>query len=297
MIKIRPASVKSIGAEIAISLAHGSPSAILLLGRTESKIAPVIEQIKALNPPITVLFIHLDLADQASVRKTAEAVSAKVEKIDYLINSAGVMAIPTFETTKEGIELQFGSNHVGHFLLTNLLLPKVEAAGKGARIVNVSSSGFELAGVRFDDYNFEEGKAYSPWLAYGQSKTANVLFSKALAQKLKNRGIQSYPLQPGLVMESNLSNHVTPEMFASALEIGNKDRGEKELVMPQAKTLQEGCSTALVAALDPSIEGQSGGFLEDCVVRPIEQKYATAQENIEKLWTLSEKLVGQKFSV
>lgn len=148
-------SFKSIGAEVAVSLGYGSPSTIILLGRTESKITPMIEQIKSLNRSIAVSFIHLDLADLASVRKTAEAVSAKVEKIDYLINVAGVMAVPTYQTTKDGIEVQFGSNHIGHFLLTNLLLPKILAAGKGSRIVNVSSTGFELAGVRFDDYNFE----------------------------------------------------------------------------------------------------------------------------------------------
>lgn len=290
-------SFKSIGAEIAISLAYASPSTILLLGRTESKIVPVIEQIKSLNPSIAVSFIHLDLADQSSVRKAAQDVSEKVEKIDILINCAGVMAIPEFQTTKEGVEMQFGSNHLGHFLLTNLLTGKILKAGRGSRIVNVSSTGFELAGVRFDDWNFEEGKVYNPWLGYAQSKTANVLFSAGLAQKLKSKGIQSYALQPGLVMESNLSNHVTPDMFASALEIANANSNGKKVEMEQPKTLQEGCSTALVAALDPSIEEQSGGFLQDCIVRPVEQDYAKGQENIDKLWALSEKLVGQKFDL
>lgn len=257
----------------------------------------MIEQIKSLNPSIAVSFIHLDLADQSSVRKAAQDVSEKVEKIDILINCAGVMAIPEFQTTKEGVEMQFGSNHLGHFLLTNLLTGKILKAGRGSRIVNVSSTGFELAGVRFDDWNFEEGKVYNPWLGYAQSKTANVLFSAGLAQKLKSKGIQSYALQPGLVMESNLSNHVTPDMFASALEIANANSNGKKVEMEQPKTLQEGCSTALVAALDPSIEEQSGGFLQDCIVRPVEQDYAKGQENIDKLWALSEKLVGQKFDL
>ncbi|KAE8451268.1 hypothetical protein EG329_004433 [Mollisiaceae sp. DMI_Dod_QoI] len=290
-------SFKSIGAETAISLAYGSPSNIILLGRTESKITPVIEKIKSLNDSIAVSFDHLDLADQASIRKTAEAVSAKIEKIDYLINCAGVMAVPTFETTKDGIEMQFGSNHIGHFLLTNLLMPKILAAGKGARIVNVSSTGFELAGVRFDDYNFEEGKVYDPWYAYAQSKTGNVLFTAGLAQKLKSKDIQSYALQPGLVLESNLSGHVTPDMWTAALKIATETSGGKTTELEQPKTLQEGCSTVLVAALDPSIEGQSGGFLQDCVVRPVEKEHAKGQENINKLWALSEKLVGQKFDL
>ncbi|KAH9224792.1 hypothetical protein DL95DRAFT_473426 [Leptodontidium sp. 2 PMI_412] len=249
-------SIKSIGAETALSLSHGSPSTILLLGRTESKIAPIIQQISTINPSIAVSFIQLDLASQASIRKTAEVINAKVEKIHYLINCAGVMAIPDFETTEEGIELQFGSNHVGHFLLTNLLMPKILAAGRGARIVNVSSNGYELAGVRFDDYNFEDGIVYEPWAGYAQSKTANVLFSTALAQKLKSQGIQSYALQPGFVLESNLSNHVTPDMFTAALEIMNKNSNGKKVEMEAPKTLQQGCSTVLVAALDPSIEGK-----------------------------------------
>jgi len=288
-------SEKSIGAEIAISLAYASPSSIILLGRTESKIAPVIEQINAINSSITVSFVHVDLADQASIRKTADVVSARAKKIHYLINCAGVMAIPTFETTKDSIELQFGSNHIGHFLLTNLLMPQILAAGKGSRIVNVSSNGYELAGVRFDDYNFEEGKAYDPWLAYGQSKTGNVLFSTALAQKLKSHGIQSYALQPGFVLESNLSNHVTPDMFSAALVIMNENSDGKQVEMEAPKTLQQGCSTPLVAALDPSIKGHSGGFLQDCAPKPIEKEHAKGQENIDKLWALSERLLGQKF--
>lgn len=115
----------------------------------------MIDQIKSLNPSISVTFIHLDLADQSSVREAAEDVKAKVEKIDISINCAGVMAVPEFQMTKEGIEMQFGSNHIGHFLLTNLLMPKILEAGKGSRIINVGSTGFELAGVRFDDWNFE----------------------------------------------------------------------------------------------------------------------------------------------
>ncbi|KAH7336129.1 hypothetical protein BKA65DRAFT_527065 [Rhexocercosporidium sp. MPI-PUGE-AT-0058] len=290
-------SSNSIGAEIALSLAHASPSTIVLLGRTESKILPIIQEIKSINPSIATSHIHLDLASQTSIRKCAGDINAKVDKIDVLINCAGVMAVPGYETTEEGIELQFGCNHVGHFLLTNLLMGKIVRAGKGARVVNVSSNGYQLAGVRFEDYNFEDGKVYEPWAAYAQSKTANILFSTALAQKLKSKGIQSYSLQPGFVLESNLSNHVTPEMFTTALEIANKNSNGKKIEMEAPKTLQQGCSTVLVAALDPSIEGYSGGFLQDCVMKPIEKEHAKGQENIDKLWALSEKLVGQKFDL
>jgi NAD(P)-dependent dehydrogenase (short-subunit alcohol dehydrogenase family) len=154
-------SANSIGAEIAISLAHGNPSQIILIGRSEARISPVIDSIKSINPSIITKLVLCDLADQASIRSAAAKINADVdiEKIDVLINCAGIMARPTFEVTKEGIELQFGSNHIGHFLLTNLILGKVLKAGAegGARVVNVSSTGFEIGGVRFDDWNFKVG--------------------------------------------------------------------------------------------------------------------------------------------
>jgi len=290
-------SERSIGAETAISIAHGKPSQIILAGRTESKIAPVIEKIKALNPKITTTFLQIDLADQLSLRKAASEVNATVEKIDYLINCAGVMAVPTFQTTKDGIEMQFGLNHIGHFLFTNLIMGKMIAAGKGARVANVSSTGFEFGGVRFEDWNFQNGKEYNEWSAYAQSKTGNVLFAAALAEKLKSKGISSYALQPGVILESNLSSHVTGDMWAKAAEMANagKKAGDPEFALDSPKTLQEGCSTSLVAVLDPSIERLSGGFLQDCVIRPVLQDYAKGKENYDKLWALSEKLVGQKF--
>jgi short-subunit dehydrogenase len=110
-------SVKSIGAETAISLAHESSAQIILAGRNESKITPVIEQIKTLNPKIKVTFLQIDLADQGSIRKAAAEINASVEKLNYLINCAGVMAVPTLETTKDGIEMQFGLNHISLFCL------------------------------------------------------------------------------------------------------------------------------------------------------------------------------------
>jgi NAD(P)-dependent dehydrogenase (short-subunit alcohol dehydrogenase family) len=114
----------------------------------------VIKQIKALNPNINVTFLQVDLADQGSIRKAASEINTSFEKIDYLVNCAGMMAVPTFETTKDGIEMQFGLNHIGHFLLTNLIIGKILAAGKG-RIINVTSTGFEHGGVRYEDWNFQ----------------------------------------------------------------------------------------------------------------------------------------------
>ncbi|ESZ97645.1 hypothetical protein SBOR_1961 [Sclerotinia borealis F-4128] len=290
-------SAGSIGAETAISLAHASPFAIILAGRSESKILPVVEAIHSLNPSITTHFVRVDLASQRSIKEAAALINGLVDKVDILINNAGVMAVPTFETTEDGIELQFGGNHIGHFLLTNLIMDKILKAGRegGARIVNVSSTGYELGGVRFDDWNFKDGKDYRPWQAYAQSKTANVLFSGALAARLNERGVQSFALQPGYVPTTNLQSHVTPDMWSDVMQQVSDTSGGQEF--EPAKTLQEGCSTTLVAALDPSISESSGGFLQDCAVRPVPQHYAVGVENQARLWELSERLVGQQFGL
>jgi short-subunit dehydrogenase len=147
-------SVGSTGAETAISLAYAKLSQIILLGRTESKVVPVMQKIKKINDAVSLSFFYIDLASLTSVRKAAAELNRKVEKIDYLINNAGIMGIPEFKKSEDRIELQFASNHVRHFLLTILLLEDIIAAGRGASIVNVSSSGFELGEVSFDDWNF-----------------------------------------------------------------------------------------------------------------------------------------------
>ncbi len=154
-------------------------------------------------------FIQLDLARFDSIKAAAAEITKAVNKIDVLINNAGIMGIKDYTLTPEGLESQFGSNHIGHFLLTNLLMPKIEAAGKGARIVNLSSSGYGLGEVRFDDYNFDNGKAYNPWQAYGQSKTANMLFTVSLASKLASKGITSFAVHPGAIY-TNLGTQVDP---------------------------------------------------------------------------------------
>ena len=155
----------------------------------------MIDNIKAEHPSVTVTFVQLDLTDLSSVKSAAKEINLKIDKLDILINNAGVMAVKDYTKTKDGFELQFAANHVGHFLLTNLLAPKIIAA-KG-RIINVSSFGYMSGGVVFDDPNFSDGAKYNPWIAYAQSKTANILFSRSLASKLKSKGVESFSLNPG----------------------------------------------------------------------------------------------------
>ena len=202
----------SLGGQTAIFLAAGKPSQILLLGRNASKSESVIQEIQSISPSTSVQFIAIDLTRYESIRSAAAVISKTVDKIDVLINGAGVMSLKDFTLTPEDIEIQFGANHIGHFLLTNLLLPKILAAGKGARIVTLSSNSMELGPVRFDDYNFQDGKVYDRWDAYAQSKTANVLFTKYLAQKLAPKGILAFTLHPGMIW-TGLGVHVEEEQW------------------------------------------------------------------------------------
>ena len=117
----------------------------------------MIEKVKQISPETEALFIKIDLTNHSSVRTAATEINNKIEKIDILINCAGIMAVKDFQKSADGIEMQFAANHVGHFLLTNLLMEKLVAAGKGARVVNVTSTGYGLGGPRYDDWNFQVG--------------------------------------------------------------------------------------------------------------------------------------------
>jgi NAD(P)-dependent dehydrogenase (short-subunit alcohol dehydrogenase family) len=203
------------------------------------------------------------------------------------------MGVPTYQTTEAGIESQFAQNHIGHFLLTNLLLPSLTPNG---RIINIASIGYKFGPVRFEDYNFDNGKKYHPWHAYGQSKTANMLFSIALAK----RGISSFSVQPGNVNATGLMRWIPGEGDPAQEEFMRdfmEEIGKTGFVFPEVKGLEQGCATSIVAAISEEIQGRNGGFLDDCVVVEGVVEYASSEENAEKLWRLSEELVGEKFEM
>lgn len=185
-----------------------------------------------------------------SVRAAASEINVSVSKIDVLINNAGIMGVK-FSLTAENVESHLGANHIGHFLLTNLLVPKLEASGGGARIVNVSSAMYQLSPVMFDNYNFSDGKTYDAWIAYGQSKTANILFAVALARKLEKKKIKSYSLHPGVIQTTGLSG-VDP----AAWPIVGSMFESKKLELPKEKNIEQGCATTLAAALDPALDSK-----------------------------------------
>jgi NADP-dependent 3-hydroxy acid dehydrogenase YdfG len=151
----------SLGAEAALQIARQQPKLLILTGRNLAKVRETETAIKSTVPDTSIRLLELDLASQKQIKKAAEEVNSYPEPIDVLINSAAILAAP-YSLTEDGLESQFGTNHIGHFLFTNLIMGKILQAGKGARIVNVSSRGHRRSDIRWDDYNFGVSIAFSP---------------------------------------------------------------------------------------------------------------------------------------
>jgi retinol dehydrogenase-12 len=228
-----------------------------------------------------VIVHKMDLASLASVRACAEQLGNSLEKIDILLNNAGVMTCPEMRT-EEGFEMQIGTNHFGHFLLTNLLMPLLKRGAPGARIVNVSSLAHEQGRMNFDDINFEK-TPYNAITAYGQSKLANVLFTRELARKGEGSGVNAYSLHPG-VINTDLGRHLkdTYGACAGAMLV---------CFAPLLKTPVAGAQTSLFCCLDESLAEKNGKYYSDCREKT-PAPAARSDEDAKKLWELSEKLTN-----
>lgn len=170
-----------------------------MAGRSLDKIQPVVSAINAIAPtPVQVKFIPIQLDSISSIRAAGQEILAdpSIKHIDGLINNAGVMGIPQFTKTTDGLEERLGINHVSQFILTNLLMPRLLASGH-PRVINVSSYGHVFSNVNFNDPSFADGKDYNPWDAYGASKTGNVLFSVELNHRFGQSGLRAYAVSPG----------------------------------------------------------------------------------------------------
>lgn len=272
---------------------------VILSGRDATKLSATADAI-AEGTGAKVDTLVCDLASLDSVRKAAAEANDRFEKIDLLINNAGVMACDDAKTA-DGFEMQFGTNHIGHFLLTNLLMPLVEK-GDHPRIVNLSSRGHHIAPVDFDDPNFEN-RPYEKWQSYGQSKTANVLFAVGLEARLADKGIHSYALHPGGI-HTNLGRHMTEEdmqNLMARIQKAAEERGEKP---DPFKTIPQGAATTCWVATAEELEGAGGLYCEDCHVADEDNEdtgggvrsYAIDKDKAERLWTMSEEMVGQTFA-
>lgn len=240
----------------------------------------------------------MDLADIASVKRFALGFASDNTALDLLINNAGVMACPEMRVGP-GWELQFGTNHMGHFALATTLLPLLQRTEK-ARVVALSSTGHKLSDIRWDDPNWTDG-SYDKWKAYGQSKTANSLFALGLDARLKGSGGQAFAVHPGGIF-TPLQRHLpTEEMIVLGWlnEQGEISDGARAMF----KTPTQGCTTTLWAATSPMLEGKGGVYCEDCNIAAISgvnpvryrdvEPHAVDQNSAERLWDLSERLLAE----
>ncbi len=235
----------------------------------------------------------LDLGSLASVREAAGWVLAEHPEVDILVNNAGVMAIPQ-RTTADGFEMQFGTNHLGHFLMTGLIAPAL-LRGAPARVVSVSSRGHHLSPVVFDDIHFER-RPYEKWSAYGQSKTANILLAVELERRLGSRGVHANAIHPGTIA-TDLARHLDREDFE---QVRKRQPGGRM----RLKSVEAGAATSVYAATAPELEGRGGLYLEDCGVADVDdaegaaggvRSYALDPAAAKRLWSTSEEMVGQSF--
>ena len=281
-----------LGAETARVLAARG-AAVTLTARDVPKGEKVAEQIRSETGNEAVDVMELELSVPTSVRAFADGYLKRHDTLNLLINNAGVMACPLARSA-EGWEMQFATNHLGHFLLTGLLMPALRA-GVPARIVNVSSRGHRFSPVVFDDIHFEK-REYDKFTSYGQAKTANVLFAVELERRYGGEGIHAYALHPGGIM-TELGRHMTQE--------------DIEQLMSQApaggfewKTVPCGAATTVYAATAPELEGRGGVYLDDCQVSGRRESsdaavgyepWAMDPAAAAQLWDVSNQTLGVSF--
>ncbi len=236
-----------------------------------------------------------DLASLSSVRAcTDKFVADGHDRIDVLIANAGIMACPQ-GTTADGFELQFGTNHLGHFVLVNRLMPLL-LSSDGARVVMLSSSGHGFGDVSLDDPNFER-TPYDAWLAYGRAKTANVLFAVELDRRYRDQGLRATAVHPGGII-TDLGRHLTDETMNALIEA----RGATDV---KWKSVPQGAATSVWAGFVADGAEVGGRYCEDCAAAPVVDDsgsspgvmaYALDPDTAAELWTVSERLVGETFT-
>ncbi|MEU1392334.1 MULTISPECIES: SDR family NAD(P)-dependent oxidoreductase [unclassified Nonomuraea] len=232
---------------------------------------------------------ELDLGDLDSVRRFAEEFLASGRDLHLVINNAGIMACPETRVGP-GWEAQFATNHLGHYALVNRLWPAVERGG--GRVVAVSSGGHRRSGMRWDDVMFEHG--YDKWQAYGQAKTANVLFAVHLDALAKDAGVRAFAVHPGGIL-TPLQRHLTKQEMVEAGWIDEQGN----LLNPGFKSPEQGAATQVWAATSPQLDGMGGVYCEDCDIAGRADgsgggvhPYATDPEQAARLWRLSAELTG-----
>lgn len=266
------------------------------LGKGDRATAAVRDAARAAGGSFNMVTLHLDAL--ASVRVGADALLADGRPFDGVIANAGVMATP-FGKTVDGFETQFGTNHLGHFVLINRIASLIKPGG---RFVSLSSAGHRFSDVDLEDPNFERTE-YTPFGAYGRSKTANILFAVAFDKRYRDKGIRAAAVHPGGI-QTELSRHMDPAVGEALIRSIDEANAAAGLPPFRYKSVPQGAATSVWAAVTASAETIGGRYCEDCHVaepsvssaaRAGVQSYALDSDRAEALWALSESMVGQAF--
>jgi NAD(P)-dependent dehydrogenase (short-subunit alcohol dehydrogenase family) len=292
-----------LGVETARSLAaHGANvvGAARDLAKAQAATAGVRDAAAAGGGSLNL--VELDLSNLKSVRSCAERLLAKGEPFDLVIANAGVMATP-FSFTSDRFEMQFGTNHLGHFVLVNRIAPLLRSGG---RLINLSSAGHRFSNVDLDDPNFEK-TPYDPFVAYGRSKTANILFAVAFDRRHRARGIRAAAVHPG-VIQTELGRFIGAERIGGMIKQMNEQLAAEGKGPFQWKTIPQGAATSVWAGVVADAEEIGGRYCENCHVGQIVpanitisgvsegvRAYALDPKNAEALWKKSEQMVGESF--
>jgi NAD(P)-dependent dehydrogenase (short-subunit alcohol dehydrogenase family) len=292
-----------IGVETARALAaHGAHVVGAARDLTKTEAATVQVRRDAAQNRGSFQLVELDLANLKSVRNCAEELIAKGEPFDLVIANAGVMATP-FGHTADGFETQFGTNHLGHFLFVNRIALLMRA---GSRLVNVSSSGHRYANVDLDDPNFER-TSYEPFVAYGRSKTANILFAVAFDERHLARGVRAAAVHPGGI-QTELGRHLDPARIPAIIEQLNNQLAAEGKTPFQWKTIPQGAATSVWAGVVAPADAVGGKYCENCHVGRVVpddvsisaisegvRGYALDSTTAAALWKKSEEMVRESF--
>jgi len=284
-------SASGIGVETARALAQAGAEVTLAVRNVQAG-EQVAADIRHSTGNKNVQVAKVDLADWETIDAFVKSWEGPLH---ILINNAGVMALPDLQLSPQGHEMQFATNHLGHFRLSLGLHTALKAAGN-ARVVSVSSRANLRAAVDFDDIDFSK-RPYDPMVAYGQSKTANVLFAVEATRRWKADGIAINAVHPGAIADTNLSRHYPPEVLQKLRTSGAY----------RYKTIEQGAATSTLVATYPALEDVSGHYFEDCneaeVVDPAQFPedgpsagvaiYAVDPENAKRLWTISEAMLAE----
>lgn len=280
-----------IGLETVRALA-GAGAEVLVPARDPARAKDALKPV-----PGKIAVAKLDLSDLQSVRNFAADVLAAGKPIHLLVNNAGIMACPETRVGP-GWELQFATNHIGHFALTTAFAPLLKKA-EGARVVCLSSTGHKLSPIRWNDIHFTK-EPYNKWVAYGQSKTANALFAVALDAKLKADGVRAFAVHPGGIV-TPLQRHLDKEEMIALGWLG-PDGQLSERARKMFKTPEQGASTTIWAAVSPLLEGEGGVYCEDCNIAALGgadaprwamvQPHACDPDEALRLWRETEKMLA-----